>query len=92
MNRLLIAALVTTMIACDKQPETNAAGSASVNASASAPVASTSAAPSAVPMVAAVPKQIPSQADESVAASKEITKANYKSELDKIEKNLAPPK
>jgi hypothetical protein len=94
VKALVVIIALALVVGCDKKDAASStAGSAS--AASSAPVASASVAPSAsapLTTVAMGPKKIPSQADEAVAASKDITKANYKSELDKIEKGFAAKK
>lgn len=85
---LLLAVVPFVLAACDdKKVDDKAAASASAALSASAPLASASAAPSAAPSAAAS-AAIPSQADEAIKAAKEIDKANYKQELDKLEKEI----
>jgi len=86
---ILLAVVPFVLAACDdKKVDDKTAASASAALSASAPVASASAAPSAAPSAAAASPAIPSQADEALKAEKEIDKANYKTELDKLEKEI----
>ncbi len=88
---LLFAFLV---VGCGKESastnEASDAAPAKPSATTSASVApSASAAPTAAPSGAvANPEAIPSQADEANAAAKEITKANYKTELANIAATL----
>jgi hypothetical protein len=82
-----------SLLGCEKEKESPTstaaadAGHASTMASASASAAP-SAAPSATAMAAPVSTAIPSQADESMAAAKEIDKSNYKTELSSIASEL----
>lgn len=94
MSRALwILALPFVFVACDdKKVDDKTAASASAALSASAPMASASAAPSAsaaASAAAAAATAIPSQADEAIKAAKEIDKANYKTELDKLDKEIS---
>lgn len=88
-----LVALVALSACEDKKTETGGAASASaavsVAASASAsatPSASASAAPTAT--AAVDPNAVPSHTDEAQKAAREIDKANYKSELDKLDKEI----
>ncbi len=88
-----LGALLALSACEDKKTDTGAAASASaavsVAASASAsaaPSASASAAPTAT--AAADPNAVPSHTDEAQKAAREIDKANYKSELDKLDKEI----
>jgi hypothetical protein len=87
-----ILAIPFVLVACDdKKVDDKTAASASAALSASAPVASASAAPSASVAASAAPAAgtaIPSHADEALKAAKEIDKANYKQELDKLDKEI----
>ena len=91
---LWLLAIPFVVVACDDKKVDPTAASASAALSASAPVASASAAPSAdvaasaTAAAAAAATAIPSQADEALKAEKEIDKANYKSELDKLDKEI----
>lgn len=84
-----------SLLGCEKEKDKESptstaaadAGHASTMASASASAAP-SAAPSATAMAAPVSTAIPSQADESMAAAKEIDKSNYKTELSSIASEL----
>ncbi len=73
------------LFACEsKKPEidmSKATASAVVSVPSAAPVASAAPASTAA-------RGVPSQADESIAAAKEIDKTNYKKELEAIEKDL----
>ena len=89
---LWLLAIPFVVVACDDKKVDPTAASASAALSASAPMASASAAPSASVAASATATAaataIPSQADEALKAEKEIDKANYKSELDKLDKEI----
>jgi hypothetical protein len=88
MNRVMTILAASTMLclsaSCDKEekkPEPVAAASAPATPPAAAPAAPAPAAPAAN-------ETIPVAADFEEEAEKSITPANYKSELDSIEKEL----
>lgn len=91
-----LGALLALSACEDKKTDTGAAASASAALSAAA---SASAAPSAAASAAASsgspsstaaadPNAVPSHTDEAQKAAREIDKANYKSELDKLDKEI----
>lgn len=86
-----LGALLALSACEDKKTDPGGAASASaavsVAASASAtPSTSASAAPT--PTAAVDPNAVPSHTDEAQKAAREIDKANYKSELDKLDKEI----
>jgi hypothetical protein len=91
---LACAALVTLVAGCDDKKADSTSTTPSASAAASAPVASASVAASvsAAPTVTAPPavdpNAIPNQAEAAQKAATEIDKANYKSELDKLDKEI----
>lgn len=101
MNRSIVLAAFAAfallgLAACeDKKDGSNPTASASVAASASAAPSATvaaSATVSAAPTTTAPPvdpNALPTQADEGQKAAASIDKANYKSELDKLDKEIA---
>ncbi len=98
MNEALLAALVLAGLALagcdDKKTDPGAQASASAAASAApsaTPSASVAATVSAAPTVTAPPADpnaIPNQSEGAQKAATEIDKANYKSELDKLDKEI----
>jgi hypothetical protein len=93
---LLVAAASFIVLGCQKESASSADAATSAAPSASASASATAAASaSEAPALAAHeapgaqdPNAIPSQADESIAAAKEIDKSNYKTELTSIDKEL----
>ena len=91
MNRSLAIATVTALslvaFGCSKtEPKTEPAPATSAPAASSAPVAS--AAPSTPPPEPVAEEPLPSHAEEDQEAVHDIQKANYKQELDKLEKEV----
>jgi hypothetical protein len=98
MNTLLLIVSAVVASACSKAEPPSATTADAAVATLTVPVTSAVSAPgasampgamaSAVAAAAAVATAIPSQADESILAAKEIDKGNYKAELTAIDQQL----
>lgn len=81
---LLLCALA--FVACDKKKED---GTATVAASATQAAIAVTVTPASAAAVPLADKDLPVKAEFAGAVRKQITKANYKAELDKAEQDIA---
>jgi PBP1b-binding outer membrane lipoprotein LpoB len=89
MSTRTILLLAVLVVGCGKESATTTAASDAAAAPSTTVAPTASVAPTAAPSsTVASPEALPSQADEATAAAKEITKANYKTELANIAATL----
>ena len=83
---VMLALCALTFVACDKKTED---GTASVAPSATQPSIAVSVTPAHPPAVPLADKDLPVRAEFAGTVRKQITKSNYKAELDKTEQDIA---
>lgn len=92
---LLAATLLLGLAACDKPAPTGSGSSGAAVATTSAPLTASAAPSTATPTTAMTADgksdPLPSHADVAKTVRGEVTKANYKTELDKLEKSADEP-
>jgi hypothetical protein len=83
---LVLTLCALTFVACDKKKDESTAPMA---ASATPIAMASAAAPPSAPAVPLTDKDLPVKADFAGTVRKQITKTNYKAELDKTEQDIA---